>query len=152
MTPAEQELEQHIRSQFGTVFVSEIVRMFGSRPYGWSDYATLYFLNELRRRGRWTFKYNNDANIDSKIVAANIVKEQNKFTVVAATTISQELINKFVESWKYALNIASALHPTTAANCSAFARTPPTVKSMSALAVFSAVIATSVRKSPPIPL
>ena len=108
MTPAEQELEQHIRSQFGTVFVSEIVRMFGSRPYGWSDYATLYFLNELRRRGRWTFKYNNDANIDSKIVAANIVKEQNKFTVVAATTISQELINKFVESWKYALNIASA--------------------------------------------
>ena len=73
MTPAEQELEQHIRSQFGTVFVSEIVRMFGSRPYGWSDYATIYFLNELRRRGRWTLNYNNDANIDSKVVAANIV-------------------------------------------------------------------------------
>ena len=31
MTTAEQELEQHIRGQFGTVFVSEIVRTFSAR-------------------------------------------------------------------------------------------------------------------------
>lgn len=108
MTTAEQELEQYIRGQFGTVFVSEIVRTFSARPYGWSDFATLYFLNELRRRGRWTLKYNNDANIDSQIIAQHIVKEQNKFTVVQATAISQELINEFVEAWKYALNTPTA--------------------------------------------
>lgn len=108
MSPAEQEVEQYIRGLFGTVFVSEIVRAFGARPFGWSDFATLYFLNELRRRGRWTLKYNNDANIDNKIIAQNIVKEQNKFTVVEATSISQELINEFVEAWKYALNTPTA--------------------------------------------
>ena len=108
LTPAEQEVEQYIRGQFGTVFVSEIVRAFGSRPFGWSELATLYFLNELRRRGRWTFKYNNDANIDNRIIAQNIIKEQNKFTVVAAASISQELINEFVEAWKYALNVPNA--------------------------------------------
>lgn len=108
MSPAEQEVEQYIRAQFGTVFVSEIVRYFGARPFGWSEFATLYFLNELRRRGRWSLKYNNDANIDNKLIAQNIVKEQNKFTVVAATSISQELINEFVEAWKYALNTPTA--------------------------------------------
>lgn len=108
MTPAEQELEQYIRSQFGTVYVSEAVRTFGARPYGWSDFATIYVLNELRRRGRWALKYNNDANIDNRLIASNIVKEQNKFTIIPAATISQELINKFVEAWKHALNIAAA--------------------------------------------
>ena len=41
MSPAEQEVEQYIRGLFGTVFVSEIVRAFGARPFGWSDFATL---------------------------------------------------------------------------------------------------------------
>ena len=108
MTTAEQEVDQYIQRQFGTVFVSEIVRVFGARPYGWSEYATLHFLNELRRRGKWAFKYNNDANIDSKIIAQNILREANKFTVVPATSISQELINQFVGAWKYVLNVASA--------------------------------------------
>lgn len=108
MTAAEQEVEQYIRGQFGNIFVSDLVRTFASRPFGWSDVATLYFLNELRRRGRWTLKYNNDANIDSRIVAQNLLKEQSKFTVVAATSISQELINEFVEAWKYSLNTPSA--------------------------------------------
>lgn len=108
LTTAEQEIEQYIRAQYGTVFVSELVRHFAGRPYGWSDYATIYFLNELRRRGRWSFKYNNDGNIDNRIIARNIIKEQNKFTVVEASTIPQDLINRFVEAWKYALNVVSA--------------------------------------------
>lgn len=108
MSVAEQEIDQYIQRQFGTVYVSEIIRAFGSRPYGWSEYATVYFLNELRRRTRWAFKYNNDANIDNKVIIQNIIKESNKFTIIPATSISQELINQFVEAWKYSLNIASA--------------------------------------------
>ena len=108
ITPPEQQVEQHISGQFGTVFVSEIIHSFAARPFGWSDYATVYFLNELRRRGRWALKYNNDTNVDNKLIVQNIIKEQNKFTVIPATSISQELINQFVEAWKYALNIPSA--------------------------------------------
>ncbi len=108
ITQAEQEVDQHIRGQFGTVYVGEIFRSFSARPYGWSEFATAYFLNELRRRGLWTLKYNNDANIDSKFIAQNIIKDQSKYTVVAATNISQELINDFIDAWKYILNIPSA--------------------------------------------
>lgn len=105
---AEQEIDQYIRGQFGTVYVSDIVKHFAGKPYGWSDFSIIYFLNELRRRGIRSFKYKNDGNIDNRIVAQYIVKEQNNFTVVEASAISQDLINRFVESWKYALNVVSA--------------------------------------------
>lgn len=108
MSQSEQQVDQHIRGQFGTVYVNEILRSFAARPFGWSEFATAYFLNELRRRGLWTLKYNNDANIDSKFIAQNIIKDQAKYTVVAATSISQELINDFIDAWKYALNLPSA--------------------------------------------
>lgn len=108
LTEAEQQIVNHISNQIGTVYVSEVIHFFASRPYGWSDFATAYFLNELRRRQRYAFKYGNDANIDNRIIAQNLIKEQNKFTVVVATSISQELINSFIEAWKYALNIAQA--------------------------------------------
>lgn len=104
----EQQIDQYLSSSYSTIYVSELTRHFEGRPFGWSDLVTLYYLNELRRRGRWSFKYNNDANIDNKIIAANLYSQQNKFTVVAATSISQELINRFIEAWKTIFNTASA--------------------------------------------
>ena len=108
MSPPEQQVNQHLTGQIGTIYVSEVVKTFAARPFGWSEFATTYFLNELRRRQMWAFKYNNDPNIDSRIIAQNIIREQNRFTIIQAAAIPQELINSFVEAWKYALNIPQA--------------------------------------------
>lgn len=107
ITEPERQIDQHIRGQFGTVYVSAILRSFAARPYGWSETATAYFLNELRRRGLWTLKFGNDAGIDSKFIAQSLIREQGKYTVVAATSIPQKLVNDFIAAWKYVLNSPS---------------------------------------------
>lgn len=112
LTPAENELNRYLEQNFSTAYVSEIVRNFAASPYGWADEATLYFLNELRRRGLKSFRYNNDANIDNTIISQNLLREQNKFTVHQSAAISQQLVNDFVAAWKYALNTASAPNAT----------------------------------------
>lgn len=46
------------------------------------------------------FPYNNNPHPDKQAIAANLFKDQQKFTVRAAQKISQELVNEFIESWK----------------------------------------------------
>lgn len=109
LSEIETQIDQYLSSSsYSILYVNEVVNHFEGRPYGWSDIVTIYHLNELRRRGRWSFKYNNDANIDNKTISANIYSQQKKFTVVPATIISQSLINKFVEAWKSVFNTNSS--------------------------------------------
>ena len=76
-------------------------------PYGWSDYATIYFLNELVRRHLYTFNYNNNPNVSREETARNIVRDSNKFTVEKAKAISQEALNDFIDAWKHIFNVMS---------------------------------------------
>ncbi len=109
ISQAESLVEQYISSYpMKEVYVSEVLRNFAGRPYGWSDITTAYFINELRRRGVRSLKYINDANIDSRVVAQNLVRDSTKFTIVAATAISQELVNQFIEAWKRTFNLTQA--------------------------------------------
>ena len=78
---------------------------FQKRPYGWSDLATIYVVNELVRRRIYEYAYNNNTNVDRGVVAANIVREKNKFTIKPARAISQELVNSFVVAWKDIFNV-----------------------------------------------
>ncbi len=104
MTPAEGLVEQYIGQQIGTVYVSEVFRNFADRPYGWSNVATAYFLNELRRRQKRAFTYNNDTTVDNATIAQNLITRSQLFTVTQATVISRERINEFIGVWRNIFN------------------------------------------------
>ena len=108
LTSAENAVKNYIERQAGIdVVLSDIISTFQKRPYGWNEYSTIYFVNELVRRRFYEFAYNNNANIDRAVVAANIAREKNKFTVKPARAISIDLVNKFIASWKDIFNVQS---------------------------------------------
>ena len=112
LTPAEKEIEIYLNGQYGDVTVSDIVAHFGDAPWGWDALATLYVLNELVRRHYRDYSYNNNQNVDVATVASRIISESSRFTVRKAETISRELVNKFLDSWKYIFGQSSYLHST----------------------------------------
>lgn len=106
LTDAEKAVKNYIDRQGGVdVVLSDIVSTFQRRPYGWNEYSTIYVVNELVRRRIYEFAYNNNTNIDRAVVAANIARDKNKFTVKPARAISIELVNDFIACWKNIFNI-----------------------------------------------
>lgn len=106
LTDAEKAVKNYIDRQGGVdVVLSDIVSTFQRRPYGWNEYSTIYVVNELVRRRIYEFAYNNNTNIDRAVVAANIARDKNKFTVKPARVISIELVNDFIACWKNIFNI-----------------------------------------------
>ena len=112
LTPAEKEIEIYLNNQYGDVTVSDIVAHFADAPWGWDSLATLYVLNELVRRHYRDYSYNNNQNVDIATVASKIISESSRFTVRKAETISRELVNKFLDAWKYIFGQSSYLHST----------------------------------------
>lgn len=104
LNDAEKLLKQYIERQGVDVVLSDIVSTFQKRPYGWNEFAIIYFVNELVRRRIFEFAYNNNTNIDRFVVAANISRDKNKFTVKPARAISAELVNRFCACWKDIFN------------------------------------------------
>lgn len=106
LNEAEKAVKNYIDRQGGVdVVLTDVVATFQKRPYGWSDLATIYVVNELVRRRIYEFAYNNNTNIDRGVVATNIAREKNKFTIKPARAISQELVNSFVVAWKDIFNV-----------------------------------------------
>ncbi len=101
----EQRVKDMLDRQPHDVTVGEVCRQFAKDPYGWSDYATIYELNELVRRHLFAFNYNNDPNVSRELTARNIVKDANKFTIEPGKTIPQDVINKFIEAWKHIFQV-----------------------------------------------
>ncbi|MGM9829453.1 MAG: hypothetical protein ACI30C_05365, partial [Muribaculaceae bacterium] len=103
---AEKAVKNYIDRQGGVdVVLPDVVATFQKRPYGWSDLATIYVVNELVRRRIYEFAYNNNSNVDRSVVAANIVREKNKFTIKPARAISRDLVNSFTAAWKDIFNV-----------------------------------------------
>ena len=50
LSQPEKKIKDWLDRQPHDVTVAEIVRQFAKIPYGWSDFATIYYLNELIRR------------------------------------------------------------------------------------------------------
>ena len=84
--------------------VADVVRYFSRAPYGWSEFATIYYVNELVRRHLYTFNYNSLTDVSREDTARNIVREAAKFTIEKAQAISQEVLNDFIEAWKKIFN------------------------------------------------
>ncbi|MCM1142041.1 MAG: BREX system P-loop protein BrxC, partial [Muribaculum sp.] len=112
LSPVEKEIEIYLNNQYGEVTVSDIVQKFSNAPWGWDSLATLYVLNELVRRHYRDYSYQNNPNVDVNTVASKLISETSKFTVRKAETISRELVNKFLDSWKYIFGQSSYLKST----------------------------------------
>jgi hypothetical protein len=102
---AEQKMKQWLDRQVHDVTVADVTRAFSGRPYGWSDLASIYTLNELVRRHLYAFNYNNNPDVSREDTARNIVRDAGKFTVEKAKAISQDLLNQFIDSWKHIFNV-----------------------------------------------
>ena len=107
MSTPEKKIKDYLDRSPHDVTVNDIVRQFTKVPYGWSDYATIYFLNELVRRHLYAFNYNNNPNVSREETARNIVRDANKFTVEKAKAISQDVLNDFIDAWKKIFNVMS---------------------------------------------
>lgn len=100
LTEAERQVENYLNRQVNDVNLKDIVTRYAAAPYGWNEICTIYIVNELVRRHLRDFSYNNNPNVERSIIANNILRDQAKFAVRPAQKISQDLINRFVESWK----------------------------------------------------
>ncbi|MCD8202469.1 MAG: BREX system P-loop protein BrxC, partial [Prevotella sp.] len=107
LSKAEEKMKDYLDRQMHDVTVYDIVKQFEKPPYGWSEIATIYTLNELVRRNLYAYNYNNNPNVSREEVARNIVRESSRFTVEKAKAIPQSVINSFIDAWKYIFNVMS---------------------------------------------
>ena len=107
MSTPEKKIKDYLDRSPHDVTVYDVIRQFTKVPYGWSDYATIYFLNELVRRHLYAFNYNNNPNVSREETARNIVRDASKFTVEKAKAISQDVLNDFIDAWKKIFNVMS---------------------------------------------
>lgn len=113
LTPAEREVDIYLNSQYGDVCVSDIVDKFAKAPYGWDALCTLYEVNELVRRHKRDYSYNNDPNVETQFVANKLATETNKFTVHQSAAIDPQVINDFIAAWKAIFGVSAAQAVTT---------------------------------------
>lgn len=107
LSTPEKRIKDWLDRSLHDVTVADVVRQFSKVPYGWSDYATIYYLNELVRHHLYAFNYNNNPNVSREETARNIVRDASKFTVEKAKAISQEVLNDFIDAWKHIFNVMS---------------------------------------------
>ena len=105
LSTSEKKIKDYLDRSPHDVTVADVVRQFAKVPYGWSDFATIYTLNELVRRHLYAFNYNNNPNVSREETARNIVKESGRFTVEKAQAISQDILNQFIDAWKHIFNV-----------------------------------------------
>lgn len=99
LTTSETEIENYLKRRGGEANLKDIVKEFGAAPYGWSQEATIFFVNELVRRNVREFTYNNAENPDRNIIANNVLRDTAKFMVKATKEIPQSVINDFLDAW-----------------------------------------------------
>ena len=103
----EKRVKEWLDRQPHDVTVNDVIRQFSKVPYGWSNFASIYIVNELVRRHEYAFNYNNNPNVSREDTARNINNEPGRFTIEKAKAISQEILNQFIEAWKHIFNIMS---------------------------------------------
>ncbi len=115
MSLPEEKLDEYLsRMTMTTRDVAKIVAEFEGVPYGWAKVPTIYFLNELVRRRKWTFSYNNVKNVLPAVVASNIMSATSSFTMESADVIPAELVRQFTAAWDDIFGNAGSRHSSDA--------------------------------------
>ncbi len=100
MSVPEEKLDEYLsRMTMTTRDVAKIVTAFDAAPYGWAKVPTIYFLNELVRRRKWAFSFNNVKNVLPAVVASNIMSATSSFTMESADVIPADLVRQFTTVW-----------------------------------------------------
>lgn len=107
LTLAEAKVKDYLERQINNVTVADVVKFFAKHPYGWSEIACIYVINELVRRHMYSFCYNNNPNISREDVANNIVRDASRFTIEKAKLIPQAILNDFISAWKQIFNVVT---------------------------------------------
>lgn len=115
MSLPEEKLDEYLsRMTMTTRDVSRIVTAFDAAPYGWAKVPTIYFLNELVRRRKWAFSFNNVKNVLPNIVAQNIMSSTSSFTMESADVIPADLVRQFTAAWDDIFGNAGSQHSSDA--------------------------------------
>lgn len=115
MSLPEEKLDEYLsRMTMTTRDVARIVAAFEETPYGWAKVPTVYYLNELVRRRKWAFSYNNVKNVTSAVVAANIMGATSSFTLESADVIPANLVRQFTLAWDDIVGNAGSQHTNDA--------------------------------------
>lgn len=115
MSLPEEKLDEYLsRMTMTTRDVAKIVTAFDAAPYGWAKVPTIYFLNELVRRRKWAFSFNNVKNVLPNIVAQNIMSSTSSFTMESADVISADLVRQFTAAWDDIFGNAGSQHSSDA--------------------------------------
>ena len=103
MSEAEENVQNFIL-RGRDVTVADVVATYLKAPFGWSEVTTIDIINELYRRNKFSYSYNNNPNVSIDEVAEKIVKEKKMFTLEVAHTVSPELIKDFKNAWQHVFN------------------------------------------------
>ncbi len=115
MSLPEEKLDEYLgRMTMTTRDVSKIVATFEGSPYGWAKVPTIYFLNELVRRRKWAFSFNNVKNVLPTVVASNIMSATSSFTMESADVIPADLVRQFTTVWDDIFGNAGSQHSNDA--------------------------------------
>lgn len=115
MALPEEKLDEYLsRMTMTTRDVARIVTAFDAAPYGWAKVSTIYFLNELVRRRKWAFSFNNVKNVLPNIVAQNIMSSTSSFTMESADVIPADLVRQFTAAWDDIFGNAGSQHSSDA--------------------------------------
>lgn len=97
----ERPVENYLVQQNREISLNDLTKKFSSAPYGWNELCTMYVINELVRRHKRDYSYNNDPNVETKIIAnAMTTSDRGKIVVRPAQAISRELLDGFIKAWK----------------------------------------------------
>ena len=103
MSEAEESVQNFIL-RGRDVTVADVVSTYSKAPYGWNEITTIDIINELYRRNKFSYSYNNNPNVTIAEVADKIVREKKMFTLELAQSVSPETIKQFKDAWKAVFN------------------------------------------------
>lgn len=103
MSDAEENVQNFILRGHD-VTVADVVSTYSKAPFGWNEITTIDIINELYRRNKFSYSYNNNPHVSIDEVAEKIVKEKKMFTLELAQTVSPETIKQFKDAWKQVFN------------------------------------------------
>lgn len=101
LTECEKPVETYLMQQGRELSLVDITKKFSAAPYGWNELCTMYVINELVRRHKRDYSYNNDPNTETRIIAtAMTTSDRNKIVVRPAQAISRDVLDSFIAAWK----------------------------------------------------
>lgn len=105
----ERPVENYLVQQNREISLVDIIKKFSSAPYGWNELCTMFVINELVRRHKRDYSYNNDPNVETKIIATAMTNsDRGKIVVRPAQAISREIVDGFIKAWKNVFGFNSA--------------------------------------------